>query len=148
MSRRILLTVAGLVLTGCGQPEATPPAEPASVTVLAASPVPPPVRNPRIPVEVSYPIIRDDEEYNPFSKKRMVDVRLNMKVSPEVMCEIARSEVKAQEKRQYERTFIFVYLPEPVPGVKNDPGVMCHFNPTLDVNIMGMSSAAETASAK
>jgi hypothetical protein len=44
-----------------------------------------PARNPRIPVEVSYPIIKDEEEYNAFSKKRIVEVRLNTRISQEVL---------------------------------------------------------------
>jgi hypothetical protein len=99
-------------------------------------------RNAKIPVEVSYPIIRDEEAFNAF--KRLVDVRLNMKVPPEVLREIAL-DVKSSEKKQYERTFIFVYLPEQIPGVKNEPWATCSFNPTLDVEILGLTKEEEAA---
>src|SRR5437588_13094114 len=109
--RKLWITLA-VALAGCSgpMPESSPP------------------RN--IPVEVSYPIIRDEDEYNPLSKKRMVDVRLNTKVSKEVLREIALA-VKSTEKRQYERTFIFYYLPG-----EDRPWATSHFNPTLQATTL------------
>lgn len=121
---------------GCGHQEPPPPAP-------TEKPAPPhAARNPKIPAEVSYPNIKEEEEYNDLSKKRMVDVQLNMKVSPEVLREIALA-VKATERRQYERTFIFVFLPEEVPGAKREAWATCHFNPTLDVQILGLTKEAD-----
>lgn len=96
------------------------------------------IRNPNIPAEVSYPIISEEEEYNAFTKKRVVEVQLNTRVSPEVLRQIAL-EVKSQENKQYERTFMFYYLPEIVPGVEHDPWAISHFNPVLDVQILGLT---------
>jgi hypothetical protein len=123
----------GALLPGRGDRLAPAPAEPAPV---AAPVAPTSSRNPKIPVEVSYPIIRDQEEA--FAKKRMVDVRLNMKVSPEVLREIAL-DVKGQERRQYARTLIWVYLPKPFPDVADTPWATCHFDPTLEVKIQGLT---------
>jgi hypothetical protein len=98
-------------------------------------------RNAKIPVEVSYPIISDQEEYNTFNKERNVGVRLNMKVSPEVLREIAL-EVKSIEKHQYERTFISFYLPENM-SVDKTAWASCHFDPTLKVEIRGLTLEEE-----
>jgi hypothetical protein len=65
-------------------------------------------RNSRIPVEVSYPVI--DELSEPPIKHGLY-VRLNMKVTPEVLRAIAL-ELKSQETTQYEFTYLFYYLPE------------------------------------
>jgi len=131
MKRRFPWPLLAVVLAGCGRPpEAVSPPHPA--------PAPAASRNPKIPVEVSYPIVEDDEEYNAFSKKRIVEVSLNMKVTEEVLREIAL-EVKATEKHQYERTFINYYVPNPVPGGKKEIWASSHFNPTLVVEIRGLS---------
>jgi len=146
MPRCILPVVACMlsaIQMGCGSSGQDKPTDEPGQAALAI-PSTTPMRSSKIPIEVSYPIIRDEEEYNQFSKKHMVDVRLNMKVSPEVLREIAL-EVKANEKRQYERTFVFIYLPEQSSGVKNDPWATCHFNPTLDVNILGLTKEDEAA---
>ena len=146
MTHRTLAVIAcllSIIQMGCGsrdQDILTDAPEQATLPTASTAPT----RNAKIPVEVSYPIIHEEEEYNPFSKKRMVDVRLNMKVSPEILREIAL-DVKSREKRQYERTFIYIFLPEQVPGVENDPWATCHFNPTLDVNILGLTKEDEAA---
>ena len=106
-----------------------------------------PARNPKVPVEVSYPIIKDEDSTLMSPTKRMVDVKLNMKVPPAVLREIAL-EVKSKESRQYERTFIFVYLPDKVPGVENEPWATTHFNPTLEVKILGLTREAEESLSK
>jgi hypothetical protein len=124
-----------LPLIGCGnldQPATAPE---------ATKPV---ARNTKIPVEVSYPIIKDEDEVGPDYSKRMVEVRLNMRVSKEVLREIAL-DVKGQEKRQYERTFIFFYLPKEVYGVQDHTWATGHFNPTLDVTIHGLTKEEEQA---
>jgi hypothetical protein len=64
-------------------------------------------RNSRIPVEVSYPVI--DEVSEP-PVKHGLSVRLNMKVTPEVLRAISL-ELKSQETTQYEFTYLFYYLP-------------------------------------
>jgi len=138
MNRRSYSIALMIVVAGCGAQDrqVTAPAEPNQPAVA--------VLTPKIPAEVSYPIIEDKEEYNAFSKKRMVKVKLNMRVSSEVLREIALA-VKSSEKRQYEQTFIFYYLPEDVSGVKASPWGTSHFNPTLDVSIMGITKEDEAA---
>jgi hypothetical protein len=101
-------------------------------------------RNPNIPVEVSYPIIKDEDEVTLDYSKRMVEVQLNMRVSKDVLREIAL-DVKGQERRQYERTYIFFYLPEEVYGTQRHTWATGHFNPTLDVTIHGLTKEGEEA---
>ena len=126
-----------VVLAGCGgreqpQPQVSNDAPPSTIT---------PARNPKIPAEVSYPII---EESDDSSKARRVHVRLNMKVPEDVLREITL-EVKGAETRQYERTFIFYYLPEDGLGAIRRPWATGHFNPTLRIEILGLSIEQEKA---
>jgi hypothetical protein len=78
------------------------------------------VRSPRIPVEVSFSVI--DENFNPprrwpgIGQKRTVSVRLNIKVSKEVLREIA-TQIQSEATEQYEITDINFYLPGQVPGM-------------------------------
>ena len=78
---------------------------PANLDVSAASRQPVPVRNPKIPVELSYPVI--EEVINPknawpsLPARRFISLRLNMKVSEEVLRAIVL-ELKATETRQYD----------------------------------------------
>ena len=74
---RIIMAIALLIVVsqiGCGGPET------ASESMQAAKPgrAPASHRNSKIPIEVSYLIVKDQQEYNAFSKKRIVEVRLNM----------------------------------------------------------------------
>lgn len=133
MNQRAFMCLLALAAFGCGTEQASPSVKSDKNNEVVT-------RNPKIPVEVSYPIVRD--EGDGFAAKRTVDVKLNIKVSPEVLREIAL-EVKASEKHQYERTFIFVFLPEQVPGAKNLPWATCHFNSTLEVKILGLTTEAE-----
>lgn len=91
--------------------------EPSAVVEEPPKPAAPPapVRNPKIPVEVSYPIMSEKDEIFRESGKRTVEVRVNMRVPTDVLREIAL-EVKGREKRQYERTWIFFYLLDEVAG--------------------------------
>ncbi len=95
-------------------------------------------RNAKIPIEVSYPVIDEDSEP---PQKRTLYVRLNMRITPEVLREIAL-ELKSQEIRQYEYTYIFYYLPGTGPhsgSGYNDPWAISHFAPVLYVVIMGLT---------
>ncbi len=120
-----LLMIA--LATGCGRP-ATPP------TIVDS---PRPARNQKIPVEVSYPILQD-EDLDRVAGRRRVTVRLNMKVPDEVLREISM-EVKATEKRQYERTFIDYFLPEEVYGAPEKAWALAMFNPTYSLKINGLT---------
>ena len=95
-------------------------------------------RNPKIPVGVSFRVIKETEEYNSLSKKRILEIQLNTRVSADVLREIAL-ELKSKEERQYERTFIFYSLAESVPGITSDPWATSHFSPTFEVRVLGLS---------
>lgn len=134
MKQVCIMCLAVVMVSGCGSQSPITEPGPTKGPVEIVKP-----RNSNIPVEVSYPVIKDEED---GSFKRMVDVQLNMKVSPAVLREIAL-EVKAAEKHQYERTFIFVYLPQVVFDAQRDPWATCHFNPTLEVKILGLTKEGE-----
>ncbi len=93
----------------------------------------------RIETEVTYSIINSNIMPG---IKRSLDVRLNRKVSEETLRSIAL-ELKAQDPRNYERTFICYYLPD----MKVDAGAWAttHFNPNLEVRIQGLTSEEENA---
>ena len=95
-------------------------------------------RNPKIPIEVSYPVL--DEYRNPPIKHGL-NVLLNMKVSEAVLREIAL-ELKSHEVEQYKSTYIGYFLPEMDP--ENDSWWACSdFNPTLKVEIRGLTAEQE-----
>ena len=66
-------------------------------------------------------------------------IRLNMKVSKQVLREIAL-ELKSQEVSQYEYTYMFYYLPYSRTKM---PWAITHYVPTLDVEIMGLTADRE-----
>ena len=90
-----------------------------------------------IPDDVTYSIINSD--IIP-SIKRSLDIRLNKKVSEKTLRAIALK-LKGQDFRNYERTFI-VYL---LPGMAVGAGCWAttHFNPDLDVKILGLTIERE-----
>ena len=90
-----------------------------------------------IPNEVTYSII----EMNVVQGiKRSLDVRLNRTVSEEVLRVIAL-ELKKQDPKKYERTFITYYLPNMKVGA--GAWATTHFNPDLDVRILGLTIEEE-----
>src|SRR5262249_13805801 len=102
--------------------------------------------NPRIPAEVSYPIIEEiikpPRKISGVPRVRTLHVRLNVKVSPEILREIGLA-IKSTEAEQYDRTFIFYYLPDSGPEAINGnlaPWAYTHFDPTLRVEIMGLTA--------
>jgi hypothetical protein len=90
-----------------------------------------------IPDDVSYSII--DSSTLP-GIKRSLDVRLNKKVSERTLRAIALN-LKSQDSRNYDRTFIAYYL----PGWTVDGGAWAttHFNPDLEVRILGLTAEEE-----
>lgn len=86
---------------------------------------------------ITYSIINTDTFHN---YKRSLDVRLNKKVSEETLRAIALK-LKAQDSRNYERTFICYYL----PGMEVGSGAWAtsHFNPNLEVKIQGLTAEQE-----
>jgi len=100
---------------------------------------PPKPQTPTIPDDVSYSII--DSSAVP-GIKRSLDVRLNKKVSERTLRALALK-LKSQDSRKYERTFIVYYLPD----MKVDAGAWAttHFNPDLEVRILGLTAEQEEA---
>ncbi len=90
-----------------------------------------------IPADVSYSIIDSDTF---LDYKRSLDVRLNEKVSKEILRAIALK-LKSQDSRNYERTFICYYLPNMEVGA--GAWATTHFNPNLDVRIQGLTAEQE-----
>lgn len=92
---------------------------------------------PGISADVTYSIIDSDTF---LDYKRSLDVRLNKKVSEETLRAIALK-LKAQDSRNYERTFICYYLPDMEVGA--GAWATTHFNPNLDVRILGLTAEQE-----
>ncbi len=100
-------------------------------------PSPAHVPAPTILADVTYSIIDSDTF---LDYKRSLDVRLNKKVSEETLRAIALK-LKAQDSRNYERTFICYYLPDMEVGA--GAWATTHFNPNLDVRILGLTAEQE-----
>ena len=92
---------------------------------------------PAIPADVTYSIIDCDTYLN---YKRSLDVRLNKKVSEKTLRAIALK-LKAQDSKNYERTFICYYLPNMEVGAS--AWATTHFNPNLEVRIQGLTTEQE-----
>jgi hypothetical protein len=87
-----------------------------------------------IPNDVKYSII----ETNVLPKiKRSLDVRLNKRVSEDALRLIAL-ELKSQDSKRYERTFIAYYLPDMKVG--EGAWATTHFDPDLEVRILGLTA--------
>ena len=126
MHRHTILALALLTSIGCeSHQEAEPP---------AAAP-----RNAKSPVDTPYTIISDADQ---GPTRRQVEIRLNSKMTPEALREIALK-VKAREERPHDRTAIFYYLPVEFPELAGQPWATTHFNPTLVVKILGLSKEEE-----
>lgn len=76
--------------------------------------------------------------------KRAVDVRLKEKVSEETIKRIA-TEIRASNRKRFERTFIIYYLPDQIVGAGG--WATSHFNPSLEVDILGLPKDSEAVSA-
>ncbi len=92
-----------------------------------------------IPADVWYAIIKSDIMPG---IKRSLDVRINKKVSKDTLRAIALK-LKAQDSRSHERTFICYVL----PGMEVGSGAWAttHFNPNLEVRILGLTAEQEEA---
>ncbi|WP_339719691.1 hypothetical protein [Marinomonas primoryensis] len=85
----------------------------------------------------TYSIISDNEFRD---VKRSIDVRLDGKVSVEVLRTIARK-FKNMERKKYERIFISYYLPNMKVGA--GAWATTHFDPELEVKILGLTAEEE-----
>jgi len=91
-----------------------------------------------VPGDVTYAVI--DSSILP-RLKRSLDVRLNKKVSEDVLRAIAL-ELRAADPRTYERTFIVYYLPGMTPNT--GAWATTHFDPNLRVEILGLTLAQDS----
>ena len=89
---------------------------------------------------VNYTVI---EKSNMGSIKSSIDIRLEKKVSKDFLHKLALKLQKA-EHRKYDRMFITYYLPGMKPG--SGAWATSHFNPSLEVKILGMTIEEEMAS--
>ena len=119
---RGLIVAAVILLGGCGDQQQQP-----SPVLKQKS------NSSAIPEDVSYSII--DRQIIP-GVKRSLTVRLNKRVSEEVLRTIAET-LKSKDPRPYERTFICYLL----PGMKLNAGAWAstHYVPTLEIKIYGTS---------
>jgi hypothetical protein len=76
--------------------------------------------------------------------KRSVDVRLKKKVREETLEGIAK-EIRASNPGEFARTFIVYYLPEQTVGAGG--WATSHFNPTLEVNVLGLPAELDAENA-
>jgi hypothetical protein len=129
MSRQTILALTLLGLTGCGRQEVAKP-PPAMI---------PPVAKAEVPLDAPYEITSDGDEN---SVRRVVEVKLKKKVTPEVLREIAL-ELKAKEERPHERTIISYYIPVEFHEVAGQPWASIYFKPNLELKILGFSLEEE-----
>ena len=91
---------------------------------------------------VTYSVISE----NDFAGvRRSIDVRLNSKVSSQILHSIAW-QIKKAESQNYERTFISYWL----PGMKVGSGAWAttHFDPELEIQILGLTQEEEERMAR
>jgi hypothetical protein len=138
----ILLAFFGYLVGSRREPATAPPA-----TAHVQGETSKPTRNPKIPIELSYPVIK--ERFNPprsaplFPVSRLVDIRLNMKVSEEVLREICL-EIKAKETAQFEFTRISFWLPGRGPHAGGgSPWAVANFDEGPSVQILGFTIEQE-----
>ena len=127
---------------------------PAIVFIFNPPAAPPPARQPYItsqadqqgqkiqeatlPSDVTFSII--DSSTIP-GIKRSINVRLNKEVS-EITLRAIALKLKASDSRSYDNTFITYYLPGMAAGA--GAWATTHFNPDLEVRILGLKSGDET----
>lgn len=134
-----------MLLSACAAPVTTPEStatEKPSTIQQAPSPdkeAPPAGATLNIPADVSYEVINTDILPG---IKRSLDVRLNKRVSEDVLRAIALK-LKSDDSRQYDRTFILYYLPNMAVG--SGAWATTHFDPTLVIDILGLTIQEEQA---
>lgn len=93
----------------------------------------------RIPSnETQYTIINEEKMEN---IKTSIDVRLESEVNKETITKIA-NELRKDGRRNYQRVFINYYLPGMEVG--NGTWALSHFNPNLEVQILGLTKDEKT----
>jgi hypothetical protein len=87
----------------------------------------------KIPDDIEYSVIKDEKKRD---IKRSIDVSLNKKVTSTVLKEIALV-LKHSDTKSYQRTFIGYFLAG--EGKNQGYWATTHFNPELEVRIIGLS---------
>jgi hypothetical protein len=87
--------------------------------------------------DFTYSVISESEMKD---QRHTIEVRLSKKISEQDLRSLAM-ELKKSEKKSYERTFIMYLL----PGMKVGSGAWAttHFNPDLEVHILGLTVSQE-----
>lgn len=83
--------------------------------------------------EIQYTIINEEKLE---SIKTMIDIRLESEVNEDTLIKIA-NELKRDGRSNFQRIFINYYLPEMEVG--KGAWALSHFNPDLEVDIIGLS---------
>lgn len=130
------ITIVSLVIVACDDRQQSQISRQPSAPSQPAQQRPNPYA-PIIPDDVSYSII-DSSTLRGI--KRQLDVRLNKKVSERTLRAIALK-LKSQDSRHYDRTFITYSLPGMVVGT--GAWATTHFNPNLEVRILGLTAEEE-----
>jgi hypothetical protein len=127
----VMFSAITLFAVGCGDiaPTSNSPVNPVTTHEQASTTL--------IPDDVTYTVINED--IIPGTK-RALDIRLNKKVSADVLRSIA-VELKNSDSSSYERTFIGYLLPE--MEVNKGYWATTHFNPSLEVKILGLTVEQE-----
>lgn len=132
---RTLVAIVGLLIVGAMISTREPAASSRQrQTTAASSAQESQLQAATVPSDVSFSII--DSSTIPGIKRRL-DVRLNRKVSEQTLRTIALK-LKAQDSRAYDRTFITYYLPGMAVGA--GAWATTHFNPVLEVRILGLTA--------
>jgi len=94
---------------------------------------------PSIPSDVSYSVI-SSRIIPRVINNRSLEIRISRRVPQDVLRAIALK-IKSEDSRTYERTMIAYYLPGMTVG--SGAWATTHFNPSLEVRILGLSAEAE-----
>jgi len=133
MNRIVYIILLTISIAGCGGENS-----PESTDVVVQAPKPDNKPTPQmIPDDINITVIN---QITMPGVKRSLDVRLNKKVTKDVLHVIALK-LKNSDSNIYERTFIVYYLPEMEIGAGG--WATTHFNPNLDVRILGLTIEQE-----
>ncbi len=113
----------------------------ATITSAFAANTQPGGQAPVIPADITYSVIQTNIV---TGIRKSIDGRLDKEVSEDTLRAIAL-EIRSGDSRPYDRTFIVYYLPEmPVGG---EGWATTHFDPGLEVRILGLAGQEERADA-
>ena len=119
-------------------PAATPDIS-ATISAAFAANTQPGGQAPVVPAEATYSVIQTNIV---TGIRKSIDVRLDEEVSEASLRAIAL-ELKSGDSRHYERTFIVYYLPGMPVGAGGWANT--HFDPALEVRILGLAGPGERA---